>query len=130
MNIDLISRVVQRAAVLDHKLSHRFLLVEVHLGSDHELGVPLRQVSLLHQPLKLEILLAGDHDYLVHVGDHDAGLEEEREVHDDVLVARGGTLSCLPPHLLVDLRVGYPVQLLSLVLVLNTVFIFIQLQIM
>lgn len=75
-NIDLISRVVQRATVLDNKLSQRFLLVKIHLGPDHELGVSLRQVSLLHQPLELEILLTGDHDYLVHVGDHDAGLEE------------------------------------------------------
>ena len=109
MNTDLISCVVEGATVLDNKLGHRFLLVEIHLGANHELGVSLGEVSLLHQPLQLQILLAGDHDDLVHVGHHDAGLEEEREVHDDVLVTRGSTLGGLPPHLLVDLRGGYPV---------------------
>ena len=96
---DLVGGVVQRAAVLDDELRAVRLLVQVHLSADHELGVALGQVALLHQPLELEVLLAGDHDDLVHVWDHDAGLEEQREVHDDVLVTRGRTLDSLPPHL-------------------------------
>ena len=116
---DLVGGVVQRAAVLDDKLRAVRLLVQVHLSADHELCVALGQVALLHQPLELEVLLAGDHDDLVHVWDHDAGLEEQREVHDDVLVPGGRALDCLPPHLLVDLGVSDPVQLLSLLLILT-----------
>ena len=55
----------------------------------------------------------------MHVGDHDPGLEEQGQVHDDVLVAGGGALDRLPDHLLVDLGVGDPVQLLTLLLVLR-----------
>ena len=67
----------------------------------------------------LKILLAGDDNDLVHVGDHHPGLEEQGQVHDDVLVAGGRALDRLPDHLLVDLRVGDPVQLLTLLLVLE-----------
>ena len=118
---DLVGGVVQRAAVLDDELRAVRLLVQVHLSADHELCVALGQVALLHQPLELEVLLAGDHDDLVHVGNHHPGLEQQRQVHDDVLVAGGGALHGLPPHLLVNLGVSDPVQLLALVLVLNTI---------
>ena len=58
---------MEGAAVLDDVLRHGGLLVQVHLGPDHVLALPLRQMSLLHQSLKLEILLAGDHDDLAWV---------------------------------------------------------------
>ena len=69
--------------------------------------------------VNLKVLLAGDDNDLVHVGDHDPGLEEQGQVHDDVLVAGGRALDGLPDHLLVDLGVGDPVQLLPLLLVLK-----------
>ena len=46
--VHLLVGVVQGAAILDDELGHGGLLVHVHLGPDHELGVPLRQVALLH----------------------------------------------------------------------------------
>ena len=67
----------------------------------------------------LKILLAGDDNDLVHVGDHHPGLEEQGQVHDDVLVASCCALHRLPDHLLVYLGVGDPVQLLPLLLVLQ-----------
>ena len=43
----------------------------------------------------LKILLAGDHDDLVHVGDHDARLEQQRQVQHHVLVPACGTFHSL-----------------------------------
>ena len=69
--------------------------------------------------VNLKVLLASDDNDLVHVCDHDPGLEEQGQVHDDVLVAGGRALDRLPDHLLVDLGVGDPVQLLTLLLILE-----------
>jgi hypothetical protein len=56
--------------------------------------------------LKLQILLAGNHNYFVHVGDHHASLKQEWQIHDNVLMASSSTLHCFPAHLLVDFRMG------------------------
>jgi len=116
---NLLVCVLKRPTVLNHKLCHGCLFIHVHLGANHQLRVALGQVTLLHQSLQLKVLLAGDDNDLVHVGDHDPGLEEQGQVHDDVLVAGGRALDRLPDHLLVDLGVGDPVQLLPLLLILK-----------
>ena len=115
---NLLRSVMEGAAVLDDVMRHGRLLVQVHLGADHVLTLSFRQMSLLHESLKLKILLASDHDDLVHVGDHHPGLEQEGQVHDDVLVPGGGALDSLPPHLLVNLRMGDAIQFVPLGLVL------------
>ena len=118
MTSHLLRGVVERPAVFDDVLGHSGFLVQVHLRPDHVLALPLRQMSLLHESLELKILLAGDHDDLVHVGDHHPGLEQEGQVHDDVLVPGGRALDRLPPHLLVDLGMGDSIQFVPLVFIL------------
>lgn len=67
----------------------------------------------------MQILLAGDHDDLVHVRHHDVGLEEQWQVQDHVLMALKGALGSFPAHFLVNLGMGDSVQLLPLLTVLK-----------
>ena len=66
----LLRGVAQRPRVLDDELRHGLLLLERHLGRNHQFRLSLRELPLLHQPLQLQVLLARDHDDFVHVVDH------------------------------------------------------------
>ena len=65
-------------------------------------------MSLLHQPLELEILLTRDHHDLVHVRDHHPGLEQQGQIHDDELVARQSTFYRLQKYQNNNLQIGKP----------------------